>query len=272
MSAAHREAGDGAATRTGLRAVRLLDHRDDVLAELFREERERQLGMLRIAAMHDLVVRHRDDHRERLAFRNQVVGDEAGTAVEVPPRSQFPAAAEQVQHRIPAVPVVVGRRIDVHLALAVQDRRAVYVSRDAAMRNRLRVVVRRPVAMDDDGAVSRLIGKTGEGIVRIDDGHAVDKQPIDIEVRLQRANRQRPDAVRALLEWNRRVAFADRQQNRTTGQGHRSRISRLETERDRVVVTDLGRNDVGAVGVQVLEVLVRIPVEVHVGLLGMRVR
>ena len=76
--------------RTGLRAVGLVDHRDDVLPELFLEERKRQLGVLRIAAVHDLVVRHRDDHRQRLAFRNQVVGDETGAAVDVPVDASSP--------------------------------------------------------------------------------------------------------------------------------------------------------------------------------------
>jgi hypothetical protein len=31
--------------------------------------------MLRIASVHDLVVRHRNDHRQRFAFGNEIVGD-----------------------------------------------------------------------------------------------------------------------------------------------------------------------------------------------------
>ena len=256
--------------RAGLRAVSLLDHRDDVLPELFFEERKRQLRMLRIAAVHHLVVRHRDDHRQRLAFRNQVVGDEPRAAVDVPRRRQLTAAAEQVQHRILSVPVVVGRRVDVHLALPVQDSRVVDVSSDVAMRDGLRVVVGRPVAVDDDRAVTRLIGKSGQRVVRIHHRHAVHDETIDVEIRLQWADRQRPDAIAALLEWNRRVALADRQEDRTTAQRHRSRVGRPQTERDRAVVTHFGRNQVRAEGSQVLEVLVRIPIQVHVGLLGPR--
>ena len=219
-------------------------------------------------AVHHLVVRHRDDHRQRLAFRDQVVGDEPGAAVDVPRRRQFTAATEQVEHRVLPVPVVVGRRVDVHLALAVQHDRVVNVAGDAAVRDGLRVVVGGPVAMHDDRAVARLIGKTGERVVRIHDRDAVDEQPVDIHVRLQRTHRQRPDAVGSLLEWNRRVAFADRQQDRAAGQRHGARVGRLETERDRAVVTHLGRNEVRAVRVQVLDVLVRVPVQVHVSLLG----
>ena len=124
--------------------------------------------------------------------------------------------------------------------------------------------------MDDDRAVARLIGKAGQRVVRIDDRDAVDEQPVDIQVRLQRTDRQRPDAVGRLLERNRRVAFADRQQDRAAGQRHGARVGRLEPERHRAVVANLGRNDVRAVRIQVLDVLVRVPVQVHVGLLSPR--
>ena len=122
--------------------------------------------------------------------------------------------------------------------------------------------------MDDDGAVTRLIGEPGQRVVRIHDRHAVDEQPVDIQVRLQRTDRQRPDAVGPLLEWNRRVALADREQDRAAGQRHGPRVGRLQPERDRAVVADFRRNEVRAERLQVLGVLVRIPVQVHVGLLG----
>jgi hypothetical protein len=124
--------------------------------------------------------------------------------------------------------------------------------------------------MDDDGAVAGLIRKAGQRVVRIDNGNPIDDQPIDIEVRLQRTNRQGPNAVCSLLKWNRRASLADSQQDGPTAQRNRSCIGRLETERHRAVVTNLWRNDVRAVGVQILDVLVRIPVQIHVGLLRTR--
>ena len=259
-----------APARTRLGAVRLVDDRDDVLPQFLLEERKRQLGVLRIAAMHDLVVRHRDDHRQRLALGNQVVGDETGAAVDVPRRRQLAAATEQVQHRIPAAAVVVRRRVDVHLALAVEHGRVIHVPRDAPVRDRLGVVVRGAVAMDDDGAVARLVGKAGERVVRIDDGHAVHEEPVDIEVRLERTHRQRPHAVGRLVERNRRVALPDRQQNRASGQRDGPGVRRLEPERHRPIVANLRRDDVRAVRIQILDVLVRVPVQVDVGLLGPR--
>ena len=144
-------------------------------AKLFLEERKRQLGVLRVAAMHDLVIRHRDDHRQRLAFRNQIVRDEAGAAVDVPRRSQFAAAAEQIEHRVTAIPIVIRRRVDVHLALAVQHIGVIHVPRHRSVRHGLGVVVARAVAVDDERAVARLVGKAGERVVGIDDRDAVER-------------------------------------------------------------------------------------------------
>ena len=267
VPAAHRETRECPATRARLGAVGSVDDRDDLLPQFLLEERKRQLGVLRVAAVHDLVVRHDDDHRQRLAFGNQVVGDEAGAAVDVPGRRQFAAATEQVEHGISAVAVVVRRRVDIHLALAVEHVRVIDVSRDAAVRNGLGIVVRRAVAMNDDRAVARLVGKTREGVVRIDDGDAVDEELVDIEVGLQRADRQRPEAVGRLVEWDRRVALTDREQDGTTRQRDRFGVGRLEPERHRSIVANLRRDDVGAVRIQVLDVLVRVPVQIHVGLL-----
>ena len=44
----------------------------------------------------------------------------AGAPVDVPGRRQLAAPTEQIQHRIAALRVVPGRRVDVHLALAAE--------------------------------------------------------------------------------------------------------------------------------------------------------
>jgi hypothetical protein len=128
-----------------------------VLPQLLLEQREGELGVLRIAAVHDLVVRHRDDRRQDLAFGDQVVGDEPGAAFDVPVRRQLTAAAEEIEDRVPARAVVARRCVDVHLPFAVQHVRVIDVPSHRAMRHRLRVVVRRSIAMNHDRAVPGLV-------------------------------------------------------------------------------------------------------------------
>jgi hypothetical protein len=268
MSAAHGQAGDGTAVGSCLGAVGLVDERDDVLAKLLAEERKRQLGVLRVAAVDHLVVRHGDDHRQRLAFGEQVVGDEARPPVDVPRRGQLSAAAQQVEDRVPPAAVVIRWRVHVDLALAVQHGRVIHVTRDGAMRYRLRVVVGGTITVHDDRAVARLIREPGERVAGIDDRDAVDEQLVDVEIGPERSDGESPHAVRPLGERDRGVPLADRQQHRSARQRHGASVRRLQTERDGAVVLDLRREQVRAERKEALRVALRVPVQIHVGLLG----
>ena len=90
-----RRGADAARRRVDEHALTGAQRSVSVQCVLF-EKSKRHFGVPRIAAMHHLIVRHRDDHRQRLAFGDEVVGDEAGTAVDVPRRCQFAAPAQQI--------------------------------------------------------------------------------------------------------------------------------------------------------------------------------
>src|SRR4029450_12745610 len=104
-----------------------------------------------------------------------------------------------------------GRRIDIHLPLAVQHVWSMDLPRDRAVRHRSGVVVRRSVPVHDNRAVAGLVREPGQRVVRVDDRDTVYEQPVDIEVGFERTDRQRPDALGVLLEGNGRVALSDGQ-------------------------------------------------------------
>src|SRR5690606_6677637 len=149
------------------------------------------------AAMNHLVVGHDDDGWLHPAIGQQVVGDEARAPVVVPPAGELTAAAEQVEHGVLTRGVVAGRRVHEHFALPVGDAGVVHVARHGTVWNVPRVVVAGPVAGDDNRAVARLSGGPGKGVVRIGSQRAVDAYLVDVQVRCDRTDRQRPHAVLA---------------------------------------------------------------------------
>src|SRR5678815_1926439 len=95
---------------------------------------------------------------------------------------------DQIQYRILARSIVTRRRVDVDLALTAEGARMIHIASYCAVRNVARVIVRRALAMYHQLTVRRLVGKSGERIIRIGRADAVDDELVHIDVRLDRSN------------------------------------------------------------------------------------
>ena len=200
VASAHGQAGERAALGIAAHGVLALHQRKDVLPQLRLEELEGQLHVLRVVAVHDLVVGDDHHHRHGLPLGDQVVQDEVRAPVVDPVRGQLAAASDEVEHGVGLGAVVAGRRVDVELALAAGDVGMIDVARHRAVRDVAGVVVGGAVPVHHELAVGRH-GREGRvGVARVGDLHAVHIEVVGIDVRPKRTHRQGPDAVLALRE------------------------------------------------------------------------
>ena len=252
----------------GLRThgVIALDQRNDVLPEIGFKQFEGQLGVLGVVAVNDLVVRDDDQHRDGFLFRQQVVHDEVGAPVINPVRGQFAAAADEIQHGIGAGAIVVRRRVNVEFAFAAGHLRMIDMARHRAVRDVACVVVGGRIAMHDELTVWRHGGERRAGVVGVGDLHAVHVEMIGIHVRPQRSDRQSPEAIVAFCERHGLARFAKGGEH-GAGEPHFLGVGRSQAERDGSIVANVGRVQPGTERDEVLGVLLRVEVEVDIGLL-----
>jgi len=177
-------------------------------------------------------------------------------------------AVQQIEDGVLLLPVVVRRSVHIHLALAVEDGRVVDVPGHGSVWDVARVVVRGRGAVDHQLAVCRLVGKAGQRIIRIGHGDAINDELVHVHVGRDGAESQRPYAIGALGERQRRGGSPERRGDRPPGELHFQGARSADAEGHGAVVADLGRDHVGTVWNQVLRVLLRVPVEIYLGLLG----
>ncbi len=248
LRAAHREAGDRAALAAGEDAVGLLDVGHDVGLEVGRELVDRRPGRAGVEGEGPGVARgHDDDHRLRLAGRDEVVEDEPGPADGPPGVVAVPSTVQQVEHRVALrARLVAGRRVDVHPPKALEGGRVVRDRGDRAVRHRLRVHEVRPGHVDEAPGV--LVRLAGRRVARVDDRHAVHVEVVAPGARRER-DRDFPDAFRALgkrppaggLHRDRRAVRRD-----VAEEADGLRLRRQDPEGHAPVRRDLGRRDARA--------------------------
>src|SRR5690625_2316417 len=81
--------------------VLAIDQRNHMVPKLLLEKIERQLGVLRMTPVDDLVVRNRDDHGLGLSFGEQVVHEEVDPPTVDPARRQLTPPADAVTTGLP---------------------------------------------------------------------------------------------------------------------------------------------------------------------------
>ena len=189
-----------------------------------------------------------------------------------PVRGQFAAATDEIQHGIGLGAVVTRRGVNVELAFTLGHLGMVNVTRHCAVRDVAGVVVGRAVAVHDELTVGRHGGERRAGVVRVGHLHPVHIEMVGIHVRPQRADRQRPNAIVTLRERHGLIGSAQRGENGHADEPHFLRRRRFQPKRDRPVVMHLGRVERRAEGDELLRVLLRVEVEVDVGLLRTRAK
>ena len=233
LAAAHREPGDGAMRPVGHHAIVLLHVRHDVADKISDElvargSPARCRRAAPAAARVGVAGRHHDDHRLRLARRDQVVEDEVRPAHRGPRVVAVAGAVQQVEDRVFArARFIARRRVDVHAPGAPERGGLVVHRRDGTVRHGLRVHQVRSRHRGD--APRRGVRFTDRRVPRIDHADAVHDEHVSIRARLDDARRQFPDAVGPLDEL--RVG-SRRRGNIPAAQPHRRRVRRVEAKRN----------------------------------------
>ena len=197
---------------------------------------------VRVALRHGLrrvAVRHDDDHRLRLARRDQVVEDDVGAAHRRPGVLVTAAAVQQVEHRVlRGARLVAGRRVDVHpAARLLQDRRRVPDGRHGAVRD---VRLERPRVRRRPGNHEEIVVALAVALVlavaRVHHLDAVHVERVAPQLLAERAHGDRPDALVVLGHRDVGALLP------VAVQHHGARLGRQQPERDLLVGEDLRRD------------------------------
>ena len=219
VSAAHREAGDGAPRFLPDRPVVAVDERDD-LPESVRERRDAGPGVLvRISIaeiggsglLGRIPVGHHEDHRLRLAGGDQVVENLGGSAEVQPGILVAGIPVQKVENGIALLAVLVSRRgVDVHPAAHPEFGAVVPARGDGAVRDVLHAVQVAFLSADDE-VVHPARDVFHHRIVEVQDGLPVHGQTVEIHLGGQRGRGVGPYSVdlpergRALHEFARHL-------------------------------------------------------------------
>ena len=194
---------------------------------------------------HDLIGRsglvrvpvgHHDDHRLGFALRDQVVHDLDGAPVGRPCVFVAAGAVQQIEDRVGDLGVfVAGRRVDVEPAREIQRRGLVPDLRQRAVRNVVDFVQIAAGPGNDQDVLETRAVPVEAGDAAIEHRNAVDDERIGVQLGLQRADGNRPDAL-----------FVLRHRDRLAGgpfavEGDRRGVRRREAECHAGVGKDLRR-------------------------------
>src|SRR5262245_50157767 len=149
-----------------------------------------------------VAVGHDNDHRDRLAVGNQVVGDHVGAAQDRPVRIVVPTSVQQVQYRVFATRfLAVARwRVNVDPAARPADLRVVPVEREAAVWHSGTLMVPRLALgneyLDEPARTAAIAEDVRAGRIRHYD--TVHVEGVVVDARRYRTKDNRPDSVIAL--------------------------------------------------------------------------
>jgi hypothetical protein len=176
------------------------------------------------------------NHRLGLTLRNQVVEDDVGTAGGEPSGGIVAQSVEKIQDRVGllAVGIVVGRRVDVEVAVVADDGRLIEVMRHYAARSARGFPAYRTGNAHHALSAGLEVGLQ-QRIAGIGKGRAVHIERVGVDFGLEWAGGNAPDALFVLL-----------QSQAATGQavhGNLFGIGRAQTEGHCAVGRNLGRLD-----------------------------
>ena len=249
LRAAHRQAADRPAPPPDIDRVAPLDQRQHLVEQTGAQQLDIAQrypgGRRRQVAGHAWIAmpgRAYHQHGPAAAVVNQRVEHDVGAAGVEPGAGGITQAMQHIQHRVGAAgtPVITGRGVDVELAVAADGGGAVTMARHQPARHVAMLPRQRSgvgLARQQDHALPQArAGRLDPRVGGVEYGHAVDDEPVAIQVWRQHRAAAAPDAVGGAVQ-------RQRHRQRVELDPHLTRRRRLHPENQRAVAAHFGRTD-----------------------------